>query len=654
MTERIGVYVCECGPNIKDAIDLDEVVKFAKDLEDVVLARPFGLLCSQEGKTFIEKEIQEHNLSRVVIAACSPKEHEHTFRKVLEKSGLNPFALQIANIREQCAWVTNDKVLATEKAKALIAAAIRRVVLQEPLTERQIECQSDVLVVGAGIAGISAALTLAQKERKVYLVERLPSIGGKVARYEDLFPSLECASCVLDPIQDEVLHNEQIDVLALSEIEEVLGYYGNFIVKVRKKARFVDVGSCIGCGACFEVCPVKVRNEYNEGLDERKAVYIPYPGSLPNLAVIDKEHCLRFNSKTCSACQEACPFGSINYGEEDTIEELKVGAIVIATGFDLFDPGKVSRYGYGDIENVYTSLEFERLISSTGPTEGKLLLKNSKPPEKIALVHCVGSRSMESNEHCSGVCCTYLSKFAHQAKEKLPDVEITQFFSDLCLPGKEAQVFFNKVSSNNEIEFIRLKSPDSLDIFEQGGKALVRYTGAHEEPKTAQYDMVVLAPAMVGATDAARVAAVYDIAQGKAGFFSEEDTTLYPVASSMEGIFVAGCAQGPKDIGASVAQGQAAAGKILSRLVPGEKLALEAAVCEIDEGLCSGCKTCIGLCSYNAMTFDDKEKCVSINEVLCRGCGTCVAACPSGVIKAKHFTDRQMFSEIEGLLRYSS
>jgi len=300
MTERIGVYVCECGPNIKDAIDLDEVVKFAKDLEDVVLARPFGLLCSQEGKTFIEKEIQEHNLSRVVIAACSPKEHEHTFRKVLEKSGLNPFALQIANIREQCAWVTNDKVLATEKAKALIAAAIRRVVLQEPLTERQIECQSDVLVVGAGIAGISAALTLAQKERKVYLVERLPSIGGKVARYEDLFPSLECASCVLDPIQDEVLHNEQIDVLALSEIEEVLGYYGNFIVKVRKKARFVDVGSCIGCGACFEVCPVKVRNEYNEGLDERKAVYIPYPGSLPNLAVIDKEHCLRFNPRGLS------------------------------------------------------------------------------------------------------------------------------------------------------------------------------------------------------------------------------------------------------------------------------------------------------------------------------------------------------------------
>ncbi|MGB9497765.1 MAG: 4Fe-4S binding protein [Dissulfuribacterales bacterium] len=652
MAERIGVFVCECGPNIKDAMDIDEVVKFAQGLENVVLARPFGLLCSEEGKELVKKEIKEHDLTRVVIAACSPKEHEATFREILMNAGLNPFLLQIANIREQCAWVIKDKSLATDKAKAIINAAVRRVVHHEPLEIKELECQTDVLVIGAGVAGISAALTLAQKNRKIYLVEKLPCLGGKVALYEDLFPTLECASCMLDPVLDEVLHNGQIEVLTFSEVQEVLGFYGNFVVKVRKKARFVDIGTCIGCGVCLEVCPVKVRNEYNEGLDERRAIYIPYTGALPNVPVIDKGHCLRWQAEACNACQEVCPFGCINYEETDQVQELKVGAIVLATGFDIFDPRRAPRYGYGKIEDVYTSLEFERLVNSTGPTQGEILLKNGKPPKKIALVHCVGSRTSVFNEHCSGLCCMYLLKFAHQAMQKLPDVSVVELYSDLCLPGKESQAFFNRVSSKNGLELLRMKDPNSIRIVEENGKISIKYIDVHGHSNSVTPDMVVLAPAIEGARDAQVLSEVLDISRDRAGFFIEKHTNIAPVSTLREGVFVAGCAQGPKDIQGSFAQGQAAAGRILSHLIPGEKLALEAMTAEVDESLCSGCKICISLCPYKAITYDDVERHVTINEILCKACGVCSAACPSGAVKAKHFTDTAISAEIKGLVEH--
>jgi len=653
VAERIGIFVCECGPNIKEAMDLDEVVTFVQGLENVVLAKAFGLLCAVEGQALIAKDIKEHDLTRIVIAACSPKEHEKTFKQCLEKAGLNPFLLQIANIREQCAWVVEDKALATDKAKAIIRAAVRRVAHHEPLEVKEIECQPHALVVGAGIAGISAALTLAQKHRKVYLVEKLPCIGGKVARYEDVFPSLECASCILDPILDEVLHNEHIEILTLTEVQEVLGFYGNFLVKVNQKARFVDTGTCIGCGACLEACPVKVKNEYNEGLDERKAIYIPYAGALPNVAAIDKKHCLRWQQEACSACREACPFGSITYEDTDQVRQLRVGAIVLATGFDLFDPARAPQYGYGKIKDVYTSLEFERLVNSTGPTEGKIVLRNGQVPEKIALVHCVGSRSSKFHEHCSTVCCMYLLKFAHQVNSQLPGASMTGFYSDLCLPGKKAQGFFNKISQEGHMEWMHMKDPDSIEITQVDEKTLIRFTDVTGSPREVTADMVVLAPAMEGAKDAGAMAQIFDISQGGAeGFFAEENSQVAPVSTAMEGIFIAGCAQGPKDIQSSVAQGQAAAGRILSRLVPGEKLALEPVTAEVDADLCCGCKLCVGLCSYKAITCDNLKNNVAINKVLCRGCGVCAAACPSGAIKAHHFTDTEVSEEIKGLVRH--
>ncbi|MBU0709344.1 MAG: 4Fe-4S binding protein, partial [Candidatus Omnitrophica bacterium] len=356
-----------------------------------------------------------------------------------------------------------------------------------------------------------------------------------------------------------------------------------------------------------------------------------------------------FQGKECQACKDACPFGAINYEEKDEIQELKVGAIVLASGFDIFDTKKAAQYGYGRIKEVYTALEFERLLNSSGPTQGKVLLKNGQPPKSIALIHCVGSRIPKFNEHCSGVCCMYSLKFSHLLKKKLPDASITQFHHDLCLAGKGYQRFFNNVKDKG-VEFTRMKDPDSVEIKEEHGKILVNCEDVRGERKNSQFDMVVLAPAIEGAGDAQRLAKAFDISQEKSGFFVEEHSKLAPVSTVSEGIFIAGCAQGPGDIQSSVAQGQAAAGRILSKLIPGEKLALEPMIAVVDENLCSGCKMCIVLCPYKAITYDDKEKQVKINEVLCRGCGVCVAACPVGAIKARHFTDKQIVAEIKGLL----
>jgi heterodisulfide reductase subunit A len=650
MAERIGVYICECGPNIKEAVDVSELAAYVQGLENVVSVKVVNLLCSATGGEFLRQDIQEHGLSRVVIAACSPKEHEVTFEKALQNAGLNPFLLQVANIREQCAWIIKDKRAATQKAKAMIKAAVNRVIHHEPLEVKEIDCQTDVLVVGSGITGLSAALTLAQKNRKVYLVEKLAWIGGRVARYEKVFPKLECASCVLDPPLDEILHHNHIDLMANCEVEELTGFYGNFIVKVRKKARLVDLRACIGCGACFEACSVKVKNEFNENMNERRAIYIPYAGALPAVAAIDMKNCLRSKGDACEACQKACPFGAIHYDEKDQLVELKVGAIVLAAGFDLFDARKAPQYGYGKAENVLSAFEFERMLNSTGPTAGKILMKNGHPPKTLAFIHCVGSRVKKFNEHCSGVCCSYLLKFAHMAKEKLPKVLIHGFYSDLCLPGKEAQAFCDKVSGKKGIELLRMYAPDSIKITLKNNKVSLRYVDASGKNKNTTADMVVLAPAMEGPEDAKELAKLFDIALGKGGFFVEENNQLAPVSTTTEGVFIAGCCAGPKDIPASVAQGQAAAGRILLRLVLGEKLTISPKVAVVESELCSGCKMCLNLCPYKAINYDEKEKQCIVNEVLCRGCGVCVAACPSSAIKARHFTDKQISSEIKGLL----
>ena len=651
MSQRIGVYVCECGPNIKDAIRFDDVVEYGRHLPDVVFSKPYGLLCSLDGKNFLANDIRQNQLTRVVIAACTPREHELTFRKILQQAGLNPYYLQIVNLRENCAWVIKDKDKATEHAKTMIRAAVKRVAFQEALETKDISCQPDVMVVGSGVAGFSAALTLASKQRKVYLVEKLPCIGGIVNRYGECSPKLECSTCLIEGKLDEVLHNEHIELLTNTQIKDAVGFFGNYTVTVNQKARSVD-SSCIGCGACVEACPVKVKNEYNEGLDERRAVYLPYPGALPNLAVLDRKNCLRFKGQECSACAQACPFGSIKYDDQDRERTIIVGAVVLATGFKLFDPLKVPQFGYGTIDNVYTSVEMERLLSSAGPTSGRVTMKNGRTPNKIAIIHCVGSRSQKYHEHCSGVCCQTSLKAAHMIRKKISTASVVEFYSDFCLPGKGGQEFCNHVAEDKGVEFVRVSSIDDMKLEKNDMKIVVKYRdGSRTAKKMTDIDMVVLSLAMEGGEDSAELARIFDISTDKAGFFVEESRKIGPVTTTTDGVLVAGCSQGPREIADAVAHGLAAAGKVLARLVPGEKLVLDPCVASVTEDLCSGCMSCIPLCPYKAISFDKTKRRAKVNEALCRGCGVCVASCPSAAIVGKHFTDQEINAEIEALTK---
>lgn len=675
MNSKIGVYICSCGTNISDNLDFDELVSFTSGLEDVAYAKVHGLFCSEDGKNFLADDIIKESPDRVVIAACSPKEHEKTFRDILQKAGVNPYLFQMVNIREQVAWATDGKAAATEKAKAYIRAAVRRVSLNEPLEKKEIACNTDAVVIGAGPAGMEAALLLAKAGRKVYLVEKNSFIGGRPARYEDVFPKMECASCMLEPVMDEVLHNEHIELFACSEVRDITGFLGNFSVKIKKKAAYVDKGKCIGCGACYDACPVKVKNEFDYNLSERKAIYVPYTGALPNVPVIDEKNCLRMNgeeveckeafdqglitqeehekykTRECSLCKQACMFDAINYDDKEEILLKDAGGIIVATGFELFDPAVLFQFGYGKIPEVYTSLEFERILSQTGPTAGKLLTKDSREPESVAIVHCVGSRDKNHHEYCSGVCCLYALKFARLIKKHLPSISIYHIYADWCVPGKDNQAFLDSVKAEGNIHFIHTSLPMRADIMQEDANINILCTDVSGKKREIFSDMVILCPAIIPSKDTPALSNLLGITQSNDGFFAEGHTKLAPVSSNIEGIYIAGCAQGPKDIQGSVAQGAAAAGQVLSTLVPGRKLELEAASAEIDENSCSGCMTCIGLCPYKAITFDKGKKVSVINAVLCKGCGTCVAACPSGSIKGKHFTDRQIFAEIEEILK---
>ena len=676
MKGRTGAYICSCGNNISDNLNIDELVQFSSGLDKVAYVKVHKLLCSEEGKNFLADDVVKENPDRAVIAACSPKEHEKTFRNIFQKAGLNPYLFQMVNIREQVAWVTSEKSDATEKAKSYIRAAVKRVAFHEPLEKKEIDCNADVLVIGAGPAGMEAAFLLAQAGRKVYLVEKNSFIGGRVARYEEVFPKMECASCMLEPKMDEVLHHENIELLTCSEVQEVLGFLGNFDIKIRKKAGFVDKDKCIGCGACYEPCPVTVKNEFNYNLTDRKAIYVPYTGALPNVPVVDKTNCLRsksqdqdickealdlglvtkeeyekFKSQDCDICKKTCPFDAINYDEKDELLEKNVGGIIVATGFELFDPSVMPEYGYGNIPEVYTSLEFERILSQTGPTDGKLLMKNSQEPESVAIIHCVGSRDKKYKDYCSSVCCLYALKFAYMVEKQLPAVKVYNFYADWCVPGKDNQAFLDSLKAENNVQFIHMPLPMNVDVKQNGNRIDLSFIDISGKKDKISADMVILCPAMIPAKDTSKLSDILSIAQSEDGFFAEGHTKLAPVSTNIEGVFIAGCSQGPKDIQNSIAQGSAAAGHALSTLVPGRKLELEAITAEVDENACSGCMMCVGLCPYKAITVDKGRKIAAVNAALCKGCGTCVAACPSGASRGKHFTTQQIFTEIEEVLK---
>jgi len=554
MDRKIGVYVCECGPNIANAMDVDRIIEAVSGMEDVTFVEKYKLLCSPDGKKYLAEQIKEHDFTHLVVGACSPKQHEATFMSICKEAGMNPFLMQMANLREQIAWITPDKEKATERAIRHMKAAIRRVRYHAPLEQKEIECNADVLVLGGGIAGMSAALMLSSPSRKVFLVEKNAELGGMVSGYDKIFPDMVKGSEITESRAKSLKEDENIEVMTGTAVENILGFFGNFVVTVREK--------------------------------------------------------------------------------ESDPREFKVGAVVVATGAGLFDPSALAEYGYGKIKNVVTANEFEAMN-----LKGSITLEDGKEPKSVGIIHCVGRKE---KEYCSEVCCRAGMKISRYLKEKVPGASVTQFYQDLCIPGSGVQAFYEEIR-NAGVEFV---CTEKVKLSESGKNIRIDHDG-----KVDTVDMVVLLPAIEPAEDTLKISEMLGIEKGKGGFLMEEHEKIGPVTTTIEGVCLAGTVSGPKTIRDTVSQSGAVAGKILSSLIPGRKLETEAKTSKISENLCTGCKTCLTVCCYSAIEYDESRGICVVNEVLCKGCGNCAAACPSGAAAHKQFTQNQIYREMMEVLR---
>jgi len=655
---RIGYYICHCGHNIAGTVDCPAVAKHIGELPDVVVSRDYKYMCSDPGQELIQQDIREYGLNRIVVASCSPLLHEQTFRTATARAGLNPFYFQMVNIREHDAWVHSDKAEATGKAKALSHAAIHRVRHHKSLDVKQVPIHPDVLIVGAGIAGIHAALTLANAGKKVTLVERDATIGGHMAKFDKTFPTLDCSACILTPKMSAVRTHPNITLLTLSEVTTVAGYVGNYTVTIQSRPRYVIEDACVGCLECIDACVYKTpkfEDEFNEGLGKRKPVYIPFPQATPKVVLIDPETCLQVSRGKCKqSCVEACgDRNAIDFSQEETTREITVGTMIVSTGFKSFDARRIPAYGYGVYPNVYTALEIERLVNASGPTGGEVVLRDGRQPRSIGIIHCVGSRDKKTNIWCSRVCCMYSMKLAHLLREH-SGAEIYNFYIDIRAPGKGYEEFYNKLL-DEDVHFIRGRVGEVTDWAltpEEEGKLVIRTEDTLAGVvRRIPVDMIVLATGLEPQADAQEVRRRFNMSCGNEGFFLERHPKLAPVNTFTDGVFLAGCCQGPRDIPDTVAQAGAAAAEAMVLIDRGH-IEVEPNTAYIREEDCSGCKSCIPLCPYTAIAFDPSKDKAVINEALCKGCGTCVASCPSGSIVQNLFGDEEVFSEIEGVLAF--
>lgn len=649
---KIGIYFCNCGSNIADKISSAAVSKAAGSFPDQPYIVIVDFICSEDGKAQLEESLRMEQPDRVVVAACSPRDHESTFRRCMTNAGLNPYLMQMVNIREQIAWVTEDPTVATEKAIQAIRGAVCRVRLQQPLEKKELEVCPDALVIGAGPAGMKAAMSLAEAGRSVVLVERTPVIGGLPVRFEELFPALECAPCMLEPLMGDLLHSdhaEKIELLTMSEVIEVTGFYGNFIVKIRQAPRHVSLHECIGCGECSAVCPATMKNVFNSNASDRKAIDFAYAGALPNAPYLVEEVCVRSQGEECRACKDACPMGEdvVDLDQAAEVVERRVGSIILATGSKLYDASQVIGLGMSKLPDVYDAMQFERMLSSTGPTGGEILTSNSNAPLSVAIVHCVGSLDAEHKPYCSGICCQYAFKFNHLISARLPDTIITHYHRELVTPGKEAFTLFNHAVGNKNSTLKRYDNIRDLSVT-QGEDNRLRVSAKGEAIAA---DMVVLCPAVIPADGAEQLSTLLDVSRDSFGFFRELHGRMDAAQSTLKGVYLAGACQEPMDVRSAILQGMATAGYALSTLQPGRTIEIEPINAEVDEARCAGCRLCISVCPYRAITFDGEHSVSKINAVLCHGCGTCVVACPARAITGHHFTNDQIMAEIEGVLK---
>jgi heterodisulfide reductase subunit A len=647
--KKIGVFLCWCGSNISDVVNVDRVLETVRKSPDVVYAEYYKYFCSEPGQNMIEEAIKAHKLDSVVIAACSPAMHEATFRKAVSRAGLNEYECEIANVREQCSWVHRmQKEDATEKAIKVILSMIEKVKLNEPLTSSSIPLIKRALVIGAGIAGMQTALDIANSGYAVMLIEREPSIGGHMAQLAETFPTLDCSQCILTPKTVEVSQHPKIQLLTYAEVVSVTGCVGNFTVQFRQKPAYVDRKKCTACGICIEKCPVKVDSEFNQGLGKRKAIYVLSPQAVPNKPVIDAAHCLYLKDGKCGICSKVCEIKAVDYTQKEVIVEEKFGAIVVATGYELYPKEKLSEFGYGRFKDVISGLEFERLNSASGPTEGRMICpSDGRIPKEVVFIQCVGSRDPESGmPYCSKICCMYTAKHAMLYKRKVPDGKAYVFYMDIRAGGKGYEEFVQRGMEDEKTLYLRGRVSK---IFEDDGRTVVwgvdTLSGKKIEIKA---DMVVLASAMVPRPDAKELAKLLNISTDEFGFHKEAHVKLRPVESPTRGIFFAGAGQGPKDIPEAIAQAGCAANKV-NNLFSQEKLLSEPMVAYVDEEFCKGCGLCVAACPYEARKLDPKKKVAVVEEALCQGCGGCIAACPNKACELKNMTSTQILHMLDRL-----
>lgn len=655
---KIGVYVCHCGLNIAGVVDVKKVVEYTKNLPDVAIAKHYTYVCSEPGQRMVQEDIREHGLDRIVIATCSPRMHEETFRKTIEQAGLNPYILEIVNLREHCSWPHSDEPeKATEKAKELVRMGIARVRLLEPLERRKVSAEKSVLVVGGGIAGIQASLDSADAGLQVYLVEKAPSIGGRMAQLDKTFPTLDCSACILTPKMVDVAKHPNIKLFTNAEVTNVQGFVGNYEVSVLKKPRYVDEDRCVGCELCTKVCPVKVPDKFNESLSQTRAISIYSPHAVPKIATINPNHCLRLkhNKDVCGKCLETCEPKAINFEQQPETIQLKVGAIVIATGSEVFEASEMPEFGYGRFQNVISNIEFERISDASGPTGGKILCpENSEPPKTIVFVQCVGSRDKRFHEYCCRVGCMVSLKQAILAREKLgKNVSIYICFNDLRAFGKGYEEFYRR-ARDLDINFVA-GLPSEIHSAANGSLYFDVYDRGTNKLFEMHSDLVVLTNGLVPSSDIGKISELFHASRSADGFLLEAHPKLRPLESPTAGVFLAGTCQGPKDIPDTVAQASGAAAKTIDLLSSGE-IELEPLKAVVNKDLCSGCRICESVCPYVAIEMkteivDKIERLrAEVVEAMCQGCGLCASACPVDAIKMQHYTGEQILAQVHAAL----
>ncbi|WP_243374998.1 CoB--CoM heterodisulfide reductase iron-sulfur subunit A family protein [Geotalea sp. SG265] len=663
---RIGVFVCHCGENISRTVDVERVAAYAAQLPGVAYATDYKYMCSDPGQNLLKKAVAEHQLTGIVVAACSPRMHEKTFRKAAQAAGLNPFMCDMANIREHCSWVHENRDEATAKASDIVRLMVERVKRGKVLEPITVPVTKRSLVIGGGIAGIQAALDIADAGHQVVLVEREPSIGGHMAQLSETFPTLDCSQCIMTPKMVDAANHPNITLYSWSEIESIDGYIGNFSVTIRRKARSVDEDKCTGCGVCMAKCPQKkIPNVFDRNLGLRTAIYVPFPQAVPNTPVIDREHCLKFKTGKCGLCAKACGPQAIDFEQQDQLVTEPVGAIVVATGFDLYSIDRkpegssiegYGEFGYGTIPDVIDGLTFERLASASGPTGGKILRpSDGKEPKQVVFIQCVGSRAREKGiSYCSKICCMYTAKHTMLYHHKVHDGRAYVFYMDARTPGKCYDEFWRRAVEEEEAVYIRGMVSR---LYQRGDKVVVMgsdtLVGVQVEIEA---DLVVLATAVQAQPNADSLAQKLGISYDKYNFYSEAHAKLRPVECATAGIYLAGACQGPKDIPDTVSQASAAAAKVMT-LFAKDQLEREPIVARVNERNCVGCFACRKVCPYGAI--EEKEirdrqgnlirTVAHVNPGVCGGCGTCQATCPSKSVELDGYTDEQIVAMIEAL-----